>query len=155
MDMLEYSFSKLKSRLTIPEMNMTIECFLLHYRNLIEFFGGAKRYKDDLSIVAPEAWSDRELTPKEIETFASTKAMLADYWKDISQFLQHCTERRFEEFKEWDPQEMWDRIEPTVKIFREGFPRTANCDVMIVGASIGSPSTATFTLIASPLSSKE
>jgi hypothetical protein len=41
-DMLEYAFAKSKSALTPPELNMTIESFLLHYRNLIEFFSGAK-----------------------------------------------------------------------------------------------------------------
>ncbi len=63
-DMFEYSFVKLKSDLSIPERNMTIECFLLHYRNLIEFFSGAKSRESDLSVLSPEAWSGRKLTPR-------------------------------------------------------------------------------------------
>jgi hypothetical protein len=45
-DMLEYTLSKMtKAELPPPEFNMTLECFLLHYRNLIEFFSGKKHRK--------------------------------------------------------------------------------------------------------------
>src|SRR5260370_22082807 len=88
---------------------------------------------------------------KEIETFASVGQIFSAYWKDISQFLQHCTVRRSKEFREWDLQQMWDKLEPTMKFFRETFPRTNISDVMIVGASMRSQSTATFSVTAPPV----
>ncbi len=127
-DMLEYAFFKSRrDDLPVPEMNMTIECFLLHYRILIEIFSGKKHRGSDISVAHPEVWTGRKLTPEETEALAIPAEKLVDeYWTDISQFLQHGTQRRFEEFKDWNLQEMWDKLESPVKFFREIFPRTAS-----------------------------
>ena len=47
-----------------PQWNLLIEGFLLHYRNLIQFFSGSeerhKRYKgNDLSTFDPAPWGQR------------------------------------------------------------------------------------------------
>jgi hypothetical protein len=65
----------------------------------------------DISIAKPEVWSGRKLTEQEVEALATPPQKLVDeYWTVISQFLQHCTQRRFEEFRDWDLQEMWDKL---------------------------------------------
>ena len=106
--MLEYSFSRLAGQRELPETNMAVEKFLLHYRNLIEFFSGDKhrketeRQKPDISVADPEVWASRTLTPDELNSLRTPARKLFDeHWSDISQFLQHCTERRFKDPKEW------------------------------------------------------
>ena len=67
--MLEYSFSRLAGQPELPETNMAVECFLLHYRNLIEFFSGAKHRKgSDISVADPGVWGRRTLTPAELNS---------------------------------------------------------------------------------------
>jgi hypothetical protein len=52
MDMLEFSYKEFKQKTPpqqSPQWNLLIEGFLLHYRNLIQFFSGSeerhKRYR--------------------------------------------------------------------------------------------------------------
>src|SRR5690349_3163834 len=97
MDMLEFALYKLSKCETSagPDWNLLIEGFLLHYRNLIEFFSGKKhRNNSDISIADPEVWSGRKLTKEELDRLQPVAKELEDeYWTDISQFLQHCTAR--------------------------------------------------------------
>lgn len=151
-DMLEYALEKLRveTALPIPEQNMILECFLLHYRNLLEFFSGEKHRigkkgrTADISVAHPKTWCGRDLSTPEAETLSSTaKQLLQKHFEDISQFLQHCTERRFSEPRDWDPQQMWDELKPTLEFFRKTFPRTASPQVAIAMRS-ASNSTTTF-----------
>jgi hypothetical protein len=114
-----------------PESNLYIEGFLLHYRNLIQFFSGnPDKYRKggtgkpaDLSTFAPEAWAKRKLTDDEIAKIqAPARQLEQKYWDDISQFLQHCTERRFVEFKDWNLAEMFKELDPIVSAFHKSFP---------------------------------
>lgn len=114
-----------------PENNLYIEGFLLHYRNLIQFFSGTpgKHRKGgngkaaDLSTHAPEIWAKRRLTDDEIANIQTPARKLEDkYWEDISQFLQHCTERRFVEFHDWNLDEMFDELDSIVSSFHKSFP---------------------------------
>jgi len=54
---------------------------------------------------------------------APAQKMEDEYWNDISQFLQHCTERRFAEFKDWDIDKMQRELVPIVNEFDKAFPR--------------------------------
>jgi hypothetical protein len=156
--MLEYALAKSKSKLSPPELNMTIECFLLHYRNLIEFFSGAKHRKNgsDISIAKPEVWSGRKFTEQEAKALAIPAQKLVDeYWTVISQFLQHCTIRRFKEFMDWDLQEMWDKLEFASKFFRNVFPPTTRSEGIPIVNSTRSLSTAPFSRTAAPMVSKK
>jgi hypothetical protein len=125
-DMLEFAFDKAVAHSdgSGPGSNLLIEGFLLHYRSAIEFFSGAKHRTGDISTKKPEEWAYRELTEKEkndIQTPA--KELVRDYFDDISQFLQHCTERRHKEFKDWQLPEMSERLKPITTAFRKSFPR--------------------------------
>jgi len=157
-DILEYSFSRLVGQRELPETNMAVECFLLHYRNLIEFFSGAKhrkqtdRQKPDISVADPRVWAGRTLTPDELNSLQTPARSLFDaYWADISQFLQHCTERRFKDFKEWNLQEMNGKLNPILECFRRLFPPTAFPIHFTRALSAESASTTQFTVL-DPLS---
>jgi hypothetical protein len=73
--MLGFTHSALakQKQMSEPERNLYIEGFLLHYRNLVEFFSGnptkhrvSKNGKPaDLSTHLPEAWAKRKLTEEE------------------------------------------------------------------------------------------
>ena len=153
-DILEYSFSRLVGQRELPETNMAVECFLLHYRNLIEFFSGAKhrkqtdRQKPDISVADPRVWAGRTLTPDELNSLQTPARSLFDaYWADISQFLQHCTERRFKDFKEWNLQEMNGKLNPILECFRRLFPPTAFPIHFTRALSAESASTTQFTVL--------
>lgn len=75
-DMLEFSYKEFQQNTPkpqSPQWNLLIEGFLLHYRNLIQFFAGSenrhKRYKgNDLSTFDPQPWAGRQLTKEEIDS---------------------------------------------------------------------------------------
>ena len=153
-DMLEYSFSVLAGPpRELPVTNMAVECFLLHYRNLIEFFSGAKHRKgSDISVADPAVWAGRPLNPAELNSLQTPAQKLSDeYWVDLSQFLQHCTERRYKELKEWNPKEMMDKVRPVLTSFKTLFPSTAVSIQVTRALSPESASTASFTVL--PVSS--
>lgn len=108
-----------------------LECFLLHFRNLIEFFRNPHPRGDDLNIQTPEKiWPNPATMP--------TPAQLAplhreDLWTKyevrdqaqvndkISRYLQHCTEQRVEG-KEWKVGEMFAELEPLMSAFENLLP---------------------------------
>jgi hypothetical protein len=129
MDMLEFTFRKVSASEpdADPDWNLLVEGFLLHYRNIIEFFSGKKHRKNgpDISMANPQVWSGRKLTEAEMSQLQPIAQELEDeYWTDISQFLQHCTVRRHLEFREWDIAKMFERLTPVLRSFEAMFPRT-------------------------------
>lgn len=78
-----------------------LECFLLHYRNLINFFGMAPTEPSDLSIQKPEdIWPNPKDRPTkaELDQMQATGERLKQKYDDrktnpdtISRYLQHCT----------------------------------------------------------------
>jgi hypothetical protein len=155
--MLGFCHSELTNRekMSEPERNLFIEGFLLHYRNLIQFFSGnpgKHRWQSDkvkfadLSTEDPEPWASRKLTPEEISQIQVPGRALEDaYWTDISQFLQHCTERRFVEFWEWRLDEMFEKLNPIVAAFHKSFPPMPEAQRPENVLSMNAASTATFT----------
>ena len=129
--MTAFCYSRLlrKKKRFEPETNLLIEGFLLHYRNLVEFFSGKRHRKArnckpaDLSTADPVVWASRRLTNNELIAMQNP-AMELDtaYYELISQFLQHCTERRLTEFRNWNVSEMFERLKPIVLAFHRSFP---------------------------------
>jgi hypothetical protein len=104
---------------------MFLEGFLLHHRALIEFFSGRHhRGADDLSFADPAVWAGRVVSEREAETFRQPARLLEDrgVWSDISQFLHHCTIRRYLEEKHWPVSQMYDELNPIVIEFENSFP---------------------------------
>src|SRR5438477_7446054 len=119
-DMLEFAFGKLGAHSggAGPEWNLLIEGFLMHYRNAISFFSGKKHRAGDISTKEPEVWVSRKLTAEEVNEIQLPAQQLEDeHWTDISQFLQHCTARRHEEFREWDLTKMFEQLKPITTAF--------------------------------------
>jgi hypothetical protein len=92
-----------------------LETFLLHYRNLIEFLGKYKNFKEG-DVLLTNIWGLlNESPPKELDTIhAGGKALLQEYEEvedRISRYLAHITENRTEA-KDWFIDVMSNKIEP-------------------------------------------
>jgi|SRR5579864_998866 len=133
MDMLEFSYREFKQNAPqpqSPQWNLLIEGFLLHYRNLIQFFSGSedrhKRYKgNDLSTFDPLPWAKRQLTKEESGTIRVPGEKLDKaYSHKISNLLQHCTVQRVEPLQGWEMEQMYGEIEPLMASFAKSFSRT-------------------------------
>jgi hypothetical protein len=144
-----------------------LECFLLHFRNLIEFFGNQPR-GDDLNIQRPERiWIDPRTMPSPAELAPLRRE---DLWKKyevrdpsdqtqandkVSRYLQHCTEQRVDG-KEWKVGEMFAELEPLMSTFENLLPdksrpwEAAPASLMLVvgnasySTATSSPRTTTF-----------
>jgi len=109
--------------------NLLIEGFLLHYRNLIQFFSGNedrhKRYKgNDLSTFDPTPWRNRPLTKEETDAIKTPGEKLDQtYSNKISTLLQHCTVRRIEPLQGWEMEQMYSELLPIASTFAKSFPR--------------------------------
>ena len=94
-----------------------VEGFLLHYRNLIEFFGN----HGGLRAGSPEVWSPRTLSDDEVTSIVSA-GLLDEYHGPISRYLGHCDEIRAEKDRAWQHIEMYAKIEHLLRNFRKLFP---------------------------------
>ncbi len=130
-DMLEHCYTTLRDApppVTDPNWNLLIEGFLLHFRNLIQFYAGNenrhKRHGNDLSTFEPEVWAGRPLTPEEVDATRAPGAKLDDALSDkISVCLQHCTRERAETLTDWDIAQMFTEIDQINSVFKKSFPR--------------------------------
>jgi hypothetical protein len=118
-DMLEYCFQRLREKKWAEERDycLCIEGFLLHYRNLIEFFGNHHGLRAD----RPQEWSPRRLTDAEL-TSIQNQDLLRDYHSLLSRYLGHCDGIRARRGRNWEYVEMYNRIAPLLKNFRHLFP---------------------------------
>lgn len=125
-DMLRYAAFRLRSAQGWDEW-VFLECFLLHFRNLIEFFGSDSPNRDNLSIVKAELfWPKGETIPgRQLQ-----KLYQKDLWEKyegkekrdkISRFLQHCTEERVKP-KDWNVSQMLDDLNPLIEEFEKLLP---------------------------------
>ena len=121
-DMLDYCFQKLREHPAhwLPgDECVYLECFLLHYRNLLDFFRGKPR-TDDLNILRSRAWGTSKISQQDLDKLKHRGAKLAGkYYQELSKYLQHCTTRRYEADKEWDEQAMYNELKPILTEFRE------------------------------------
>ena len=129
----------------VSEKNVYVylECFLLHYRNLVEFFSGKASKTRHLRITEPEVWCGRKLTNQELESIRQPAGRLyTRYNGDISTYLAHCTKQRYEQDKLWNVSEMMKGIEPVIAEFGKVFPeRTFETDHSLCVMAEGEVST--------------
>ena len=103
---------------------LSLEGFLLHYRNLIRVFSGKHHRNDDISTHNCQAWAGRELSASEVTTIKEPATALDDaYYDSISKYLQHCTSMRHERDRSWDVQTMAGQLAPIIDGFERAFPR--------------------------------
>ncbi len=141
-DMLDYCYEKLKQGRWNDrrEGYVYLEGFLLHYRNIVEFFGN----DGDLKVSEWQEWSPKKLTDAEVASLTN-RALYNKYFGLISQYLQHCTKRRADVDREWDVEEMYGELNDVVSRFRElfaGLPPAAADAVAEYITSVESVSTA-------------
>jgi hypothetical protein len=104
------------------ELCALLECFLLHYRNLVNFLSGKGGSSGDLSMASPNRWADKNYDKARIEEIRKLAGhVYADHSTDISTYLAHCTRQRYEQSKKWQPGSMYDELLPAIKKFEESF----------------------------------
>ncbi len=103
-------------------MSLSIEGFLLHFRNLIRFFSGKRPRPYDLSTADPDTWAGRPLTADEITLFqVAADCLDEEYYQSISKYLQHCTALAQKAEHEWNIEGMFDEIAPIIREFESRF----------------------------------
>ncbi len=132
-DMLRFAYDRMPflwADAREADLWVYLETFLLHYRNLVEFFGKAPTKKTDLSIQRPDRiWPNPKSCPNATELAEmqalgeELKGTYEDPKKDdtISRYLQHCTEHRIEA-KSWEPREMMFVMENLMRLFEKHVP---------------------------------
>lgn len=126
------------------EVFIHLECFLLHYRNLAQFLSGKGGSHGDLRITTYKKWSNNQLTPEQLKEVTGPAALAyQEYCRDISTYLSHCTRRRYEQEKQWNPQRMLGEIEPAIEGFEKLFPPLEIQLRGVAGGTAGTVSTAT------------
>jgi hypothetical protein len=121
MEMLDFCYQDLIANVgkwgDVRRAWVCLEAFLLHYRNLIEFFGD----KSDLKASKPEVWAPRKLNKDEIASISNRK-LCQKYRGPISAYLQHCTKIRAQRDRSWNVLEMYNQIKTLISNFRTLFP---------------------------------
>jgi hypothetical protein len=129
-DMLRFTYDRMPSMwpdAREADLWVFLESFLLHYRNLIEFFGKVPAKASDLSIRRlDEIWPDPHSRPSEAEITAmqtrgeALRLKYEDSEKNdtISKYLQHCTKHRIQA-KSWQPGEMMYDIAELISLFEK------------------------------------
>src|ERR1700722_7890084 len=126
-DMLRWAKARLVLATTPQEEWSYLEVFLLHFRNLIEFFGKPGDDDQDLSIRRPGAIWETVKAPDPTELHGLNRS---DLWEKydtrdndgaISKYLHHCTVRRLHA-KNWNVQEMCDDLFPVIEKFEAMLP---------------------------------
>jgi len=118
-DMLNFCYGQLCAENWTDAISyyLCIEGFLLHYRNLSDFFGN----HHDLKAGAPDVWSPKTLTSAELASIQDHRPY-DRYSGQISQYLSHCTKSRANRDTDWDHIRMYDEIKPSIENFRKLFP---------------------------------
>jgi hypothetical protein len=137
-DMLRYSFSQIlkpPDGARDADVWAYLESFLVHYRNLLDFFGKSQACSTDLAIAHPEMiWSadagltDRAPSQETLDKMRTRGRKLWEEYEDrnkredtISRYLQHCTTYRTSA-KEWFPVAMMKEISEILALFEQHLP---------------------------------
>jgi hypothetical protein len=123
-DLIRYAAQKLNAANWDKKMDQWVylEVFLLHFRNLIEFFGHPAPRADDLHITKPDKiWPDSAKMPVQNVLDKLRRPDLWDKYEaaqpdKISKYLHHCTKTRTGA-KDWEVGIMYSEIEQTLRDF--------------------------------------
>ena len=129
------------------EIFAILECFLLHYRNLVNFLSGKGGSSGDLSMAAPDVWVRSGYDRGQSEELRKiTAPVYTAYSADISTYLAHCTRQRYEQSKEWQPGKMYEELLPAIVKFEElfcGKRRAKEVKALFMEDSFGTASAST------------
>jgi hypothetical protein len=108
-----------------------LESFLVHFRNLIEFFGKPAPWGDDLSVSKPDAiWTVADTRPPDSELAKLARKDLWDKYESaagdskISKYLHHCTQQRVYAMN-WPVGTMHAELAPTLEAFEGLLPNNS------------------------------
>lgn len=136
---------------------VVLEAFLLHFRNLIEFFGKpTQTHTTDLCIEKPESfWTAANRPANDVLARLRKPDLWTKYERinnrnSISKYLQHCTEHRIDA-KDWPVSAMYNELSGTVDEFERLLPDKtrpwrqpkAQAGVVLLGPKSASTATAT------------
>src|SRR5713226_4869981 len=138
-DMLRFAYSRVikpPDEAKEGDVWSNLECFLVHYRNLLDFFGKPPRQDSDLTISRPDVIWDASLglNPRRpsADILDRIQTVGRKVWEKyengkqrndtISRYLQHCTTFRTT-FKEWFPIEMMAEIKEAIELFEQHLPK--------------------------------
>lgn len=126
-DLLRFSKERLGASSTKGDEWVFLEDFLLHYRNLIEFFGKQRLGDGDLSILRPERiWPGRVPNKDVLDSMTRPdlweKYDTRDNDEAISKYLHHCTEQRVEPRPPWQVNCMYEELRPIIEKFESLLP---------------------------------
>lgn len=123
--MLEFCFEKLSEIddwASDADRYVYLESFLLHYRNLIQFFASNGHSPNSLNIKNAALWIDRALTEEEKNSLQTAgRDLVRKHWENISRYLQHCTTDRHDTDISWNIVAMHKEIEPVIDGFNSLF----------------------------------
>ena len=137
-DMLRFTHTRMMPAwpgATEGDVWVYLESFLVHYRNLLEFFGKNSSKKSDLTIWRPELiWTQDSGLNARRPSEGDLRAMQqvgTELWKKyedrnnradtISRYLQHCTTFRTA-FEQWNPHEMMSELHSALELFESHLP---------------------------------
>ena len=137
-DMLRYSYSRIlkpPDGARYADVWAYLESFLVHYRNLLDFFGKPNPRRTDLTGKHPEMiWSteaglnDRMPDREDLQKMRTVGRRLWEKYDNpkkrddtISRYLQHCTTYRTSP-KRWFPVEMMHEINEVIALFEQHLP---------------------------------
>jgi hypothetical protein len=128
-DMLRFARGRLEASSTEGDEWVYLEDFLLHYRNLIEFFGKPLQKKENghLSILRSERIGPGHLPDKAVLDSMTRPDLWEKYdtWdnpESISKYLHHYTEQRAEARPPWLVNAMYEELRPTIETFESLLP---------------------------------
>ena len=99
-----------------------LESYLLHYRNLAQFFASRGR-QTHLQFRKGKVWAGRALTEKELAAIGKPgKQVEGAHASRISIYLSHCTPERFTQPIKWEVGQMNREIEEVISEFVRSFP---------------------------------
>jgi hypothetical protein len=129
-DMLEFCYRRLGQGMWTDRRDryVFLEAFLLHYRNLVQFFANA----GGLKACDCEVWSPKRLSEEELRSIVD-KRPNKKYFGLISQYLSHCTKKRAERDRVWNVVQMYEELTGVICAFEGLFPRLATR----VGGTLG------------------
>lgn len=96
-----------------PERNALIECYLLHLRNLIEFFRSPGQWEDD--VVATDYLSNWSV--------GQCESVLTSAWEGLNKRLNHITTARADAASWSGVQESWQAAHDAVAELWQAFER--------------------------------
>lgn len=119
-DMLRFAWKEINAATAKGDAGqagyMSIECFLLHYRNLIQLLTLTPERRDDLSLTT----FDAQIAADERDQLCRIAEPLRQrYSKQISKYLAHTTTQRHTTDVAWHPNKMYLELLPAVQLLRE------------------------------------